>query len=215
MNKKILCFGDSNTWGYIPGTGKRYEPEVRWPGKLAFLTGDTVVEEGLNGRTSVFSDPGLPWATGTDFIEACVCSHDPFDLLIIMLGTNDMKTYVCNCANASAKGTAKVVQMARDAIGQQDLKVLIVSPIEISERCLEIEEIKLQFSADSVSNSKKLKEALQEQASLYNCYFLNAAEYAKASEVDAIHLDHAGHAMLAEAIAVKVKGILKREIQML
>ena len=98
--------------------------------------------------------------------------------------------------------------MARNAVGQQDLKVLIVSPIEISERCLEIEEIKLQFNADSVSNSKKLKKDLQEQANLCNCYFLNAAEYAKASEVDAIHLDHAEHAKLAEAIAAKVKEIL-------
>lgn len=208
MNKKIICFGDSNTWGYIPGTGKRYEPDVRWPGKLAFLTGDTVIEEGLNGRTSEFPDSALPWATGTDYIEACVCSHEPFDLLIIMLGTNDMKTYVCNCADASAKGIAKVAAMARNALGQQDLKVLIVSPIEISERCLEIEEIKLQFNAVSVSNSKKLKKDLQEQAALNHCYFLNAAEYAKVSEVDAIHLDLVGHAMLAEAIAVKVREIL-------
>lgn len=208
MNKKIICFGDSNTWGYIPGTGKRYEPDARWSGMLALLTGDTVIEEGLNGRTSAFLDPGLPWATGTDYIEACVCSHDPFDLLIIMLGTNDMKTYVCNCADISAKGIAKVAAMARNALGQQDLKVLIVSPIEISERCLEIEEIKLQFNADSVSNSKKLKKDLQEQADLQHCYFLNAAEYAKASDVDAIHLDLAGNAMLAEAIAAKVKEIL-------
>lgn len=208
MNKKIVCFGDSNTWGYIPGSGKRYDPDVRWPGKLAFITGDTVVEEGLNGRTSAFPDPGLPWATGTDYIEACVCSHEPIDLLIIMLGTNDMKTYVSNCADASAKGIAKAAAMARNALGRQDLKVLLVSPIEIGERCCEIEEIKLQFNADSVSNSKRLKKELQEQADLHHCYFLNAAEYAKPSEIDAIHLDHAGHAMLAEAIAVKIKEIL-------
>ena len=52
---RILCYGDSNTWGYIPLTEKRYPPEVRWTGRLQRLLGPDyqVLEDGLSGRTTI------------------------------------------------------------------------------------------------------------------------------------------------------------------
>ena len=58
--KQILAFGDSNTWGLIPGTGERYPEHIRWTGilrKAVTKLGYTVLEDGVCGRTTVFRDP--------------------------------------------------------------------------------------------------------------------------------------------------------------
>ncbi len=209
MNKRILCFGDSNTWGYCPATGERYPETVRWTGKLAELTGDTVIEEGLNGRTSIFPDPLLPWGTGNSYIEACVCSHQPIDLLIIMLGTNDMKTYVCNCPDASAKGIAQLAVMARRALGNAKLEVLLIASPAIGEWAVEIESTMLQLNEESIANSRRLAAYLKEQARLCKCHFMDASEYVDACAEDAVHLSEEAHEKLANAVKDKVSEIFQ------
>ena len=91
--KHVLVYGDSNSWGFEPGSGKRYGEEVRWTGVLAENLGsDTrVIEEGLNGRTTVFDDPLEPGRNGKTYLGPCLQSHHPLDLVILMLGTNDLK----------------------------------------------------------------------------------------------------------------------------
>ena len=206
--KRILCFGDSNTWGYTPVTGERYPAGVRWPTVLAEKYGCTVIEEGLNGRTSAFDDPTLPFAKGTDYIEACAVTHEPLDLLIIMLGTNDMKTYVCNCADASAKAVALIGRMARSAIQRNDLPVLMISPIEISEKRPFIEPPMRQINEESIKNTQKFAALFREQAELNGFFFMDAALYAKASDKDGVHMEPADHIRLGEAVAEKVREIL-------
>ena len=92
--KEILCFGDSNTHGYIPVTGQRYPRDVRWSGRLEGILGPDyhVVEEGMDGRTTAFEDPLQPWRSGLGYLGGCIKSHAPLDLIVIMLGTNDAKT---------------------------------------------------------------------------------------------------------------------------
>ena len=92
--KEILCFGDSNTHGYMPGLGTRYPIDQRWSGLLGKLLGDGyhVVEEGMDGRTTAFEDDLQPWRSALGYIGPCVKTHAPLDLIIIMLGTNDSKT---------------------------------------------------------------------------------------------------------------------------
>lgn len=211
MSKRILCFGDSNTWGYCPANGGRYSKKVRWPGRLAELTGYEVIEEGLNGRTSIFPDPLLPWGTGASYIEACVCSHQQIDLLIIMLGTNDMKTYVCNCPDASAKGIAQLAVMARRALGTPDLEVLLIASPAIGDWALEIESTMLQLNEESIVNSRRLAGYLKEQAALCGCHFMDASDYAQPCREDAVHLSPEGHEALAQAVRSKIKEIFPEE----
>jgi lysophospholipase L1-like esterase len=87
--KTILCYGDSNTWGYAPGTGKRYLRHERWTGVLQQLLGSNavVIEEGLNGRTTTLDDPTKPFRNGKDYLIPCLDSHAPLDLVVLMLGT--------------------------------------------------------------------------------------------------------------------------------
>ena len=90
--KTILCFGDSNTWGYNPENGQRFGPEERWTGILRNSLGEDyrVIEEGLNGRTTLWDDPIAGFKNGLDYLMPCLESHMPFDLITIMLGTNDL-----------------------------------------------------------------------------------------------------------------------------
>lgn len=90
--KQILCFGDSNTWGLIPKTGERFPWGIRWTSILSEKLGQDkyhVVEEGLCGRTTVFDDPLRDGRCGVKVLPTLLESHDPIDLSIIMLGTND------------------------------------------------------------------------------------------------------------------------------
>ena len=91
--KEILCFGDSNTHGYMPGLGTRYPYDVRWPGVLARLLGAEyhIVEEGMDGRTTAFEDAIQPHRSALGYLYPCLKTHAPLDLVILMLGTNDTK----------------------------------------------------------------------------------------------------------------------------
>src|SRR5688572_13370016 len=93
--KTILCFGDSNTWGYVPGTGKRYPRSERWPGVLQETLGNEflIIEEGLNARTTTMDDPirGGAIKNGLTYLRPCLESHAPIDLVLLLLGTNDLK----------------------------------------------------------------------------------------------------------------------------
>ena len=91
--KTILCFGDSNTWGFPPDCGARYDRKTRWPGVLQDALGDAcyVIEEGLPGRNTVWDDPVEGGKNGLKQLVPIIHSHMPLDLVIIMLGTNDFK----------------------------------------------------------------------------------------------------------------------------
>ena len=204
MNKRILCFGDSNTWGYTPITGERYPKGVRWTSLLGEYTGAEIIEEGLNGRTSAFEDPLLPHAKGIDYIDACVASALPCDLLVVMLGTNDMKKYVCNCVDASAKAVAMICNRAK--LIAPDLKVLMVSPIVIGNWRPQLGEM-LQLDMQSIENSYRFHEFFKQQAELNGFYYLDAAQFAEPSKEDAVHMTPENHQKLARAIADKVEEI--------
>jgi lysophospholipase L1-like esterase len=86
--KRILCYGDSNTWGYDPVTQERFDKNERWTGQLSQMLGGNydVIEEGLNGRTTVWDDPIEGYKNGRDYLIPCLESHKPLDLVIILLG---------------------------------------------------------------------------------------------------------------------------------
>lgn len=200
--KRIVCFGDSNTWGYIPLSGERYPKGVRWTSLLAEYTGAEVIEEGMSGRTSAFDDPTTPFANGMDYIGACVRSHMPFDLLIVMLGTNDMKMHLCNCAEASARSVAYLCKRAQET--EPAIKILMVSPIVIGKWRTEIEPPMMMLNQQSIDNSYRFGERFAENAAAFGFEFLDAAKYAEPSREDAMHMTPENHQKLAKAIADKV-----------
>ena len=90
--KTVLCFGDSNTWGYVPGSvGERFSPDIRWPRRVASALGGEwdVISEGLSGRTATMDSPVADGRNGLTYLLPCLHSHAPIDVVVIYLGTND------------------------------------------------------------------------------------------------------------------------------
>ena len=114
--KSILAFGDSLTWGFVAGTWERHAFDIRWPNVLAAGLGGKVrvVEEGMNGRTTVFPDPtDAAERNGAVALPMLLTTHQPLDLVIIMLGTNDIK-YANRCrAFDASMGMARLTEIVQ------------------------------------------------------------------------------------------------------
>lgn len=196
----ILCFGDSNTYGYKPdGTG-RFDENIRWTSLLQKKLGTDhrIIEEGLCGRTTVFSDELREGRRGLDTIGITVESHNPVDLLILMLGTNDCKTRYNASAAIIAKGLEQTIIKARKN-ASQDFELLIISPIHLGKGVGE-EGFDPEFDERSELVSKHLAAEYKKIALQYQATFLDASNVAVPSETDREHLDESGHTALAEAI---------------
>lgn len=203
--KQILCYGDSNTYGLIPGTQERYAWAVRWTGILndrLAAYGYRIVEEGLCGRTTMCEDPLRSGRNGRQMLPMLLETHSPLECVILMLGTNDCKTEFGLTAELIGQGMSRLLEQVR-AI-QPDAGILLMSPIWLSEGVGETG-FDPQFDQASVTVSHKLKEIYRELASRFGCGFLAASDFAQASEVDREHLDEVGHQILSGVVFDKLK----------
>ena len=199
----ILCYGDSNTYGYNPVNGLRYPKDVRWPGVLQKLLGDgyAVIEEGCNGRTTVFEDVEEPWKAGVGYLRPCLNTHKPIDFVIMMLGSNDLKRMFHASAQEIADGAEALVKIIKQFTKEKQgfvPKVILVSPPEIGKD-IAASEFARSFDEDAIIRSKKLPTLYEKIAKKYECIFFDAAKVVEASEVDSLHLMPEAHKKLAEA----------------
>ncbi|GAB4538959.1 MAG: SGNH/GDSL hydrolase family protein [Anaerolineae bacterium] len=206
--KTIVCYGDSNTWGYIPGSGERFPPDVRWTGVLRKELGEgyQIIEEGLNGRTTVWDDPIEGYKNGKEYLIPCLESHKPLDLLIIMLGTNDLKMRfsvpACDIANAAGV----LVDMAHKSdTGPNDgpPKVLLMAPPPVAK----LTEFADMFEG-AAAKSKKFAEHYRRVAEEQGCEFFDTSEVIASSDIDGIHFEASEHQKLGKAVATLVRNIL-------
>ena len=209
MKKRIVCFGDSNTWGHRAPEGHRFDEDVRWTGRLQALLGDeyTVIEEGQNGRTTVWDDPVENRLAGLTYLWPCMESQSPFDLLIIMLGTNDTKGRFGEQARGIAASAGRLVDLAQKSPFGRDgraPRVLLVSPIRIEYSDV----FSSLFGHQAVEKAKDFPAEFKRVAEQYGCDFLDASEYAGPCAEDGVHLDAGGHEALAQAMFRAVRRIL-------
>lgn len=205
--KKILCYGDSNTYGYIPrGNGARYDEDTRWTMLLSKLLGPeyTVFEEGLNGRTTIFDD-NIDGRNGLKSVGLCITNHEAADLMIIMLGTNDTKTRFHSNEIVIANGVEAVVQKAKFFLPPK-AKILLIAPPFLGK---DIENTH-QFDFDKRSReiSEKLPPLYRAVAERNHCSFLNAADVMESSDGDKVHLTPEAHRAFAERLCSEVKKII-------
>ena len=113
--RTVLCYGDSNTWGYNPCTKRRYSAAIRWPGVLRGELGPAyhVIEEGLNGRTTIWTDPLAEYRNGKHLLTPCLETHKPLDVVILMLGTNDIKWKFSATPYDIGRGMATLVDLVQ------------------------------------------------------------------------------------------------------
>ncbi|MDF2613043.1 MAG: hypothetical protein K0S71_829 [Clostridia bacterium] len=211
--KNILCYGDSNTFGYNPENGERFGITERWTCLLQNILGDNyrIIEEGLGGRTTVFNDDIMPFRSGRDYLLPCIQSHQPLDLVVVMLGTNDLKVLFSPTAFDISRGMEELVKILKNPYNWDFMnipKILIVSPIHVAPSVL-IGWLGEHFGSASIELSRNLANHYEKIASSYAIEFLDAAKYASASDLDGIHLDAVGHRNLADALSRKIKDIIE------
>lgn len=210
--RTIVCFGDSNTHGYDSSTGGRFPEEVRWPGVLAALLGEgySVKEEGLSGRTTCFDDPLFEGLNGFSLLYPCLMTHEPVDLLIIMLGTNDTKERFAATPENIAKGLARLVGKAQSSpeAWRTKPRILAIAPPPIQEG-YDKSQVGGEMGCGCIEKSKALAGLYQTTAQELDCYFLDAGSIpgVEMYPYDHMHLSPESHRLLAEAIASMVPSL--------
>jgi len=206
--KTVLCYGDSNTWGADPRNPVRFGMDTRWPAVMRTLLGPDiwVIEEGLNGRTTVWDDPIEGNKNGKTQLPSLLESHRPFDLIIIMLGTNDLKMRFSVPAFDIASGAGVLIDMVnKSASGPNGSapQTLLMAPPPIAK----LSYLAAMFEG-AQAKSKLFAQEYQRVAQEKGCHFLNAGSVIVSSDADGIHFDAAEHIKLANAVAAKVRHIL-------
>ena len=214
--KRIMCFGDSLTWGWVPTTEgaptTRYPYEERWGGAMAIDLGDEfeVLEEGLSARTTNIDDPVDPRLNGAKHLPSALASHFPLDLVIVMLGTNDTKSFFHRTPYDIANGMSQLVaQILTSAGGVGTVypapKALVVAPPPLAE--IPHPWFQGMFGGGH-DKSEQLGEQYAALASFFSVDFVNAADHITTDGNDGIHFTAETNIKLGRALADKVRTIL-------
>lgn len=209
MTRTILLFGDSNTHGTMPmpdlGFGGRFDRDERWAGRLARLLPDwEVIAEGHPGRTTVHDDPVEgAHRNGLTVLPALLESHKPLDLVLVMLGTNDLKerfsVNACDIA-LSLERLVRVILSSGSGPGNGAPGVLLVAPPPIREvGCL------AGMFAGGAAKSDALAAEIEAASRRVGVPFLDAGKLVTVSPIDGIHYDAEANPVLAEAFAAAIR----------
>ncbi len=214
--KRIMCYGDSNTFGSIPGTGIRLHEDKRWTGICQNLLGSgyRILEEGLPGRTTIYDDPLEVCMNGLTGLGYALCSQKPLDLVVVLLGANDVKF---TDAAGAAKGVDTLLHHIYNAgtlypgscpVFLNEPKVLLVAPPPFLPEI----DVVLAGSRFEGTYPQTLHFAAlyRKVAERYGAYFLDASEIVQLSPIDCVHLDEEGHRKLGIAIAQAIRDIFEK-----
>ncbi|GAA0415507.1 SGNH/GDSL hydrolase family protein [Cocleimonas flava] len=204
---RILCFGDSNTWGYDPETSQRFDNKTRWTQvMLSELGADyEIVEEGMNGRTTVWDDPVDGLMSGLSYLKPCLLSQKPLNIVLLMLGTNDLKDRFCVSAAEIAKSAGRLVQMiqASDAgIEGKAPEVILMAPPP-TEKGID----GLGLRQNGFEKSRAFAASYSQIADELGCEFFDVGSVIESSPVDGVHFSAQSHRILGREMA---KVLLKR-----
>ncbi|MGN0972909.1 MAG: SGNH/GDSL hydrolase family protein [Aristaeellaceae bacterium] len=218
--KTILCYGDSNTWGSIPawvaprGPSSRHGEGERWGSVMRTRLGEDyrVIEEGLCGRTTIYDPHDAPFKNGERYLQPCLLSHRPLDLVMVMLGSNDLCLEFGPCREKLGRGIARLVDIIQDCpkcgAGNVPPRVLIMAPVRMREplgrRDFYLERGEKLCEALSAGFAVAYAQVAREKG----CFFLDASLYAEPSPADGLHMEAASHIALGEAAARMALDIL-------
>jgi len=222
---RVMVYGDSNTYGFYPVLefpSRRYPADERWPGVLQELLGPKVevIEEGFSGRTTDAADPQsvFPFCENEDFsgaedLPAAVGSHVPLDVVVIMLGTNDVKPYLNRSAFRIALGAAKLIDIVNNStggivVGTPAPKVLLLAPPPLGEDIANSPTMGALYTPGGLEKSKKLGPLYKKVAEAGGAEFIDLGELIETDGPDQVHFTKETHRKLAEIVADKLVQML-------
>ena len=203
--KKILCFGDSNTFGFNPLTGLRYPQNVRWTGVLQELCKGSyeIIEAGCNNRTAFRNNPEGKIYTGAQILPEYL--KQGADIVIIALGSNDLQRQYRTTLVELGYGVETLIKMVKEELPNST--IILVSPSIISDKVLNAKIFSFLFDKNSVEKSKKLAPIYKDIALKNGCKFLDLSLFAPPSEVDGLHYEPETHAEIAKQIYALISDI--------
>lgn len=195
--KKILCFGDSNTYGYIPNNGARYDKNTRWTGVLSLLSHGKfkIIEDGCNNRTAFAANPAGKIFTGYEILPELLT--DDFDAVVLAIGINDTQ-FLYNLSSIEiASGVEKLINIVK--VKSPQAKILLVAPSILTDDVLN-GNFACLFDRTSIEKSRQLPLLYQKIAEKQNIEFLDLNSVAKTSSLDGLHYAPEQHLKIAQAI---------------
>jgi lysophospholipase L1-like esterase len=207
--RTIVCYGDSNTHGTSPVDQSRFARDVRWPGVLRLELGGgyEVIEEGLGGRTTIWTTPWSPGRNGQDMLQPLLWTHAPVDLVTIMLGTNDLKGFFRLTAAEIANGAGALADLAQRSLagpGDTPPRVLLIAPPPLGETTAKSELWGLDRGLEASQDLGRYYRLVAETKGLA---FLDAGSVIETSAVDGVHFGEEAHGRLGRAVAEATRGI--------
>lgn len=218
--KTVMCFGDSNTWGHVAvwpvpqEPFQRFDENTRWPKVMARELGSEyyVVEEGLGGRTTIFSTQAEPYKGGDTYLVPALLSHRPLDAVIIMLGTNDLRKEFgvteANAMDGLRKLTAMILSRPECGANGKPPAILLAAPIRVRKPEGQQDHYEARGEERGVYLSEVYARQCRALAEELGCAYLDAGDVAEASLTDGLHMDGESHRRLGRYMAQKIREML-------
>ena len=216
--KRIMCYGDSNTWGHNPnaidektGFYCRYPEHVRWTSVLQDSLGSEyiVCEEGLCGRTTSYEDPTHYGWNGNQYLEVAIRTCDPLDCIILMLGTNDTKDMFGSSAYVITLCLERLIRNCKDVLRNsisKDARIIVACPVMVQRA--DDGTYWYGFSEESTKKGEEMRKRFADLAQLLGCEFFDVNTVATVDGADGVHLNTQSHISLGKALAEKIREVL-------
>lgn len=203
--KKILCFGDSNTFGFNPSNGRRYDTNTRWTKLLERLSNNKykIIEAGCNNRTGFVDNPSGELFTGYKVLPK-ILSND-LSVIIIGIGINDIQFAYNSSLEDIEQGMDLLINIVRSKL--PEIKIVLVSPSVITENILN-SYFASMFDETSIQKSKHFAEIYKKLANKYSCEYINLEELVEVSKIDGLHYEPSEHKKIAYAFLSVLNKIL-------
>ena len=204
--KKIICYGDSNTFGYNPKDNSRFDENSRWTSVLQKNLGKdyNVINEGMCDRTGFVSNPKGELFSAQEHFPKFISETENFDLLILSLGTNDLQFQYDISVDTVEKGLEELINIAKE----KAKNIIIIPPVILSEKILEGFFI-CQFDEKSIQKSKKIGEIFKKTADIYNCEYFDINKFTSPSDLDGLHYDENSHKLIGNMLTNFIRRELK------
>lgn len=204
---RIICYGDSNTFGFNPADGKRLDKSSRWSGILGELLGEgyKVSEEGCNNRNAFFKNPDGRMQCGREYLKQCFDKHPEFDIFILALGTNDMQRFYNITPDIVTEGLNYFLSSINTV--SPNAKTILVSPLLLNKDILK-SSFSMMFNEESIKRSIWVRELYKQFAKEKGLELFDMNKYATPSSIDGLHFEPEQHKIIAEEISSVIKSLL-------
>jgi len=202
----ILCYGDSNTYGFDPENGSRFDKKTRWTGILAELLDSScsIIEAGMNNRTGFFQNPDGIEQSGSIHLPLYLKTCPKIDICVLGLGANDLQFIFNINEDVVEKGLKRLISYIKEY--SKEAEIILVTPPILCENLLD-GYFACQFDEKSIENSKKIKPIYKKVAENENCKLIEIDKFVTPSEVDGLHFSAESHKIIGKVIAEKITQI--------